>query len=381
MAVCRASGHVLVITICHWFSVSADTDTDARRSRFPLDSHYDEALLSWSLSLSCCCSMSSTSSTSSTSSLSLSSSSAFGPWYIMACRLSCLFALFSKTWQQQLPLVLFLLLALGAFFLLLWRIFCNAGNWDIFFPSFFFFVIYCIGLSRMHFKLIEYLAKCLLALPSKLFTGSADAFSRIFTAPSSIDFGSYQSKKKRKKKVNFVNQHERLNPNWMNSTPKRISRVYFFFYIFFCIISKKKRRKTGKTLPKRKHQRKFTHFSHFYAPKHSPIAGGEMTTQPNRLKAQVNSAPLRSEGPKRPKKRKLKNAAAAAARAIIKPKPRVQKEGENKKKQNQANQCEWLNRDYRRASVCVRMCVCVDVCVQGRVSCHGQSSATLEVIM
>jgi len=142
MAFCRASGHVLVITICHWFPVNSDgrPSTDSLPPwqslcvhvifflSFPLhifiaSSSLRRFVLVLFLSLA----------------LSLSlSSSAFGPWYIMACRLSCLFALFNKTWQQQqLPLavvvvviVVFVVLGLGEF-LLLWRIFCYDGNWDI----------------------------------------------------------------------------------------------------------------------------------------------------------------------------------------------------------------------------------------------------------
>lgn len=134
MAFCRASGHVLVITICHWFPVNADESRDGsirlslsllpcwvvctlHSALFPcstlpalscpaqslcvlvLLSCYSPSLALAFLFLSLVCFL--------VLVLVLvlvvvASSSAFGPWYIIACRLSCLFALFSKTWQQQL---------------------------------------------------------------------------------------------------------------------------------------------------------------------------------------------------------------------------------------------------------------------------------------
>jgi len=128
------------------------------------------------------------------------------------------------------------------------------------------------------------------------------------------------------KKVNFVNQHERLNPNWMNSNlgalPKRISR--------YTSSGPNARNKSG---------RKFTHFSHFCtrfrpvfprrffllfsATKHLPISDCEPNwtkrnqTEPNRNKSAQGSGltELRWESAGL-KKRKLKNAAASA---IIKP--------------------------------------------------------------
>jgi len=73
----------------------------------------------------------------------------------MACRLSCLFALFSKTWQQQQqsPLAIFLVVV----FVVCWGLahfYCydayfvtpEIETFFVLFCVFLYFVIYCIGL-------------------------------------------------------------------------------------------------------------------------------------------------------------------------------------------------------------------------------------------
>lgn len=240
MAFCRASGHVLVITICHWFPVNADESRDGsirlslsllpcwvvctlHSALFPCSTLLGLFCPAQSLCvlvlLSCCCPFSFLStrllcllsaSLSSSSSLSLSSLRRQAPLgHDILWPVACLVYLRylakrgNSSWRSCLPLSLPPPAPLACP-LLLSHFYCYDAYFvtpeiETFFPypfcPFFYSpLIYRIGLRRLHFKLIEYLAKCLSALPSKLFTARRQSIlTAVVPSPTSLSPSLYFS--------------------------------------------------------------------------------------------------------------------------------------------------------------------------------------------
>lgn len=82
-------------------------------------------------------------------------------------------------------------------------------------PLFYSSPIYRIGLRRLHFKLIEYLAKCLSALPSKLFTARRQsilaAVSLSFSPSLSASFFCFFLQKK---SISLINTNDLIQIEW-----------------------------------------------------------------------------------------------------------------------------------------------------------------------